>query len=182
MKKSLAFLTVLLGSFCSLAQVGTMFPHLSAQKLDDKTVELPLHTKGKHTLLALAYSQEAEKDLATWYQPVYETFIHKDKGGVFQTESYDIHLFIVPMFTGANQAAHAKAVQQMKENVDQHLWNYVLVYKGDIKPYKESLGLSKKEIPYLFVLDKTGKVVYMTSGKYTDEKLEEIEHHVGSSH
>ncbi len=178
--KKVGILLALLGYFPLWAQVGTLFPHLSAQRLDDKTVELPLHTKGKHTLLALAYSQEAEKELSTWYQPVYETFIHKDKGGVFETESYDIHLFIVPMFTGANQAVHAKAVKQMKENVDPHLWNYVLVYKGDMKPYKDKLSLSKKEIPYLFVLDKTGKIVYLTSGKYTDEKLEEIEHHVGS--
>lgn len=179
MKSIAVSIGVLLSFFQSVAQVGSVFPHLSAQKLDDKTIELPLHTKGKHTLLALAYSQEAEKDLATWYQPVYETFIHKDKGGVFETENYDIHLFIVPMFTGVNQSAHAKAVKSMKENVDQNLWNYVLVYKGDIKPYKDKLAINKKEMPYLFLLDKNGKIVYTTSGTYTDEKMEEIERHIG---
>lgn len=162
----------------SLAQVGSIFPHMSATKLDDKVVELPLHTKGKHTLLALAYSQEAEKELSTWYQSVYETFIHKDKGGVFQTENYDVHLFIVPMFTGVKESVHAKAVKEMKEKVDKNLWNYVLVYKGDMKPYKDKLGLTQKEHPYLFVLDKHGKIVYATSGEYTDEKMEQVEHHI----
>lgn len=162
----------------SFAQVGSQFPHMSATKLDDKVVELPLHTKGKHTLLALAYSQEAEKELATWYQSVYETFIHKDKGGVFETEHYDVHLFIVPMFTGVKESVHAKAVKEMREKVDPNLWNYVLVYKGDMKPYKDKLGLTQKEHPYLFVLDKHGKIVYATSGAYTDEKMEQVEHHI----
>jgi len=32
-----------------------------------------------------------------------------------------------------------------------------------------------KDIPYFFVLDKTGMIVYTTSGEYTPEKLDKME-------
>jgi hypothetical protein len=89
---------VLFLSFQSLllkAQIGKPFPQMHAHKLDEKGVVLPDETKGKYTLLGLAYSKEAEKDLITWYQPVYETFIFKDKGGAFEVESYDVNLYFI---------------------------------------------------------------------------------------
>jgi predicted transcriptional regulator len=44
-----------------------------------------------------------------------------------------------------------------------------------LKTYKEALDFEKKDIPYFFVLDKDGKIVYATSGKYTSAKLDEVE-------
>ena len=181
MKKYLFIVSICLFSIFCQAQVGHQFPLLTAKKLDDHEVILPKSTHGKFTLLGLAYSKEAESDLATWFQPVYETFIHKDKGGVFETESYDIHLFFIPMFTGLNQAAHGQAVKEMKKGIDKNLWPYVLIYKGEIKEYKTSLMMEKKELPYFFVLDKDGKVVYKTHGKYSDHKMEEIENLIGTN-
>ena len=182
MKKSFLLCLALGLSLVSVAQVGHQFPNMKTQKLDDHIVVLPENAHGKYTFVGVAYSKEAETDLATWFQPVYETFIHKDKGGVFETESYDVHVYFIPMFTGVNQAAHGKAVKEMKAGVDKTLWPYLLVYKGEIKEYKAQLAMDKKELPYFFVLDKKGKVVYKTSGKCTDEKMEEIEKHIGASH
>ncbi len=178
MTKYLFPVSIFLFSLNCLAQIGNQFPLLSAKKLDDHEVILPKSTHGKFTLLGLAYSKEAESDLATWFQPVYETFIHKDKGSLFEVESYDIHLFFVPMFTGLNQAAHGTVVKEMKAGVDKNLWPYILIYKGEIKEYKSSLMMEKKELPYFFVLDKNGKIVYKTTGKYSDQKMEEIEKHL----
>lgn len=171
-----SFLTI--QSFLLHAQIGKPFPKMQAHKLDEKAVVLPDETKGKFTLLGLAYSKEAEKDLVTWYQPVYETFIHKDKGGAFEVESYDVHLYFIPMFTGINQAAHSKVSKEMKEGVDKTLWPYILLYKGELKTYKDQLAMADKNLPYFYVLDKQGVVVYKTSGKYSDEKMAEIEKHL----
>lgn len=176
--------TIFLVSFLSIqflfsnAQVGKPFPKMNAHKLDEKGIVLPDETKGKYTLLGLAYSKEAEKDLVTWYQPVYETFIFKDKGGAFEVESYDIHLYFIPMFTGINQAAHSKVSKEMKEGVDKTLWPYILLYKGELKLYKDQLAMDDKNIPYFYILDKHGVVVYKTSGKYSNEKMTEIEKHL----
>jgi hypothetical protein len=50
-----------------------------------------------------------------------------------------------------------------------------LFYKGDLKPYKESLDFEKKDIPYFFVLDVSGKILYATTGKFTEDKMDHIE-------
>ena len=39
---------------------------------------------------------------------------------------------------------------------------------------KEELNFEKKDIPYFFVIDKTGKITYATSGEYNDKKLDAI--------
>ena len=175
MKKMYNFLFVFILSLGANAQKTHLFPQMSTNKLDDQIVVLPDQIKGKYSLLGLAYSKEAELELATWYQPVYETFIHKDKGGVFETESYDIHLFLIPMFTGVNQMAHSKVSKEMKEKMDKTLWPYILLYKGDLKNYKDNLAMDKKEHPYFYVLNKKGEIVYKTFGRFSEDKLEQIE-------
>jgi hypothetical protein len=178
MKTIILTLSLISHSFLLKAQIGKLFPEMKAHKLDEKVVVLPEETKGKYTLLGLAYSKEAEKDLATWYQPVYEAFIFKDKGGAFEVESYDINLYFIPMFTGINQAAHSKISKEMKEGVDKTLWPYILLYKGELKSYNDELAMDDKNIPYFYILDKKGLVVYKTSGKYSNEKMAEIEKHL----
>jgi hypothetical protein len=79
------------------------------------------------------------------------------------------------MFTGVNAAATGTAKRKALKNIDPQLLPYVLFYKGELKPYKEALDFEKKDIPYFFVLDPNGKIVYATSGKYTPAKMDQVE-------
>ena len=88
---------------------------------------------------------------------------------------YDVNVYFVPMFTGVNAAATGTAKKKAAKDIDPQLLPYLLFYKGELKPYKEALDFEKKDIPYFFVLDAAGKIVYATSGKYTDEKMTKIE-------
>jgi hypothetical protein len=166
-------------SLCLLAsitqgQVGKLFPELKGNTLTDKKITLPQDTKGKFTLLGLAYSKGAEEELSTWFQPVFSTFIEKNKPSLFN-ESYDVNLYFIPMFTGVNQVASEAASKKMKTNYNEIFHAYVLIYKGELKKYKDQLDFEKKDTPYFFVLDKEGKMIYATSGKYSDDKMEKIE-------
>jgi hypothetical protein len=152
--------------------VGKTFPVLKAETLKDQVVTLPEAVKGKSSIICLAYSQKAEKDLKTWYEPSYNKFIAKTG---LMDDVYDIHLYFIPMFTGANAAAAGSAKKQMEKDVQVDLHPHILVYRGDVDAYKASLGMDDKEKPYIYVLDATGKVVHMTSGAFTEEKMDEIE-------
>lgn len=171
-------LLVLFASFCVLtthAQViGKMFPAMEAETVEDKKVVLPDAVKGKYTLLGLAYSKKSEDELNSWFQPVFEKFIQKTNGllGGF---GYDVNVYFVPMFTGVNAAATGTAKRKAIKNIDPQLLPYVLFYKGELKSYKEALDFEKKDIPYFFVLDDTGKIVFATSGKYTAAKMSQVE-------
>lgn len=161
--------------FSAEAQVGKMFPDMSGLTLTDQETSLPQDSKGKYTLVGLAFSKKSEDDLRTWFQPVYYKFIQKaENPGLFDF-SYDVNLYFVPMFSGINQAVAGKATQKMKEGIDKELLPHVLIYKGNIKEYKESLDLDSKDKPYFFVLDETGKIVYATDGSFSEKKLEQIE-------
>lgn len=154
--------------------IGKQFPAMEAETIEDKKVMLPGDVAGKYTLLGLAYSKKSEDELNSWFQPVFEKFIQKNKG-LFESFGYDVNVYFVPMFTGVNAAATGTAKKKAAKNIDPNLLPYILFYKGELKPYKEQLDFEKKDIPYFFVLDESGKIVYATSGKYSAKKMDEIE-------
>lgn len=173
-KMSLLYVAVLL-SFSSYAQViGKMFPDMEAETVEDKKVKLPLEAKGKYTLLGLAYSKKSEDELNSWFQPVFEKFIQKTNG-LMSGFGYDVNVYFIPMFTGINAAATGTAKRKALKNIDPQLLPYVLFYKGELKSYKESLDFEKKDIPYFFVLDTEGKIIFATSGKYSEGKMDQVE-------
>ena len=175
MKKcGLLVITVFLAFLASAQVTGKMFPDMEAETVEDKKVKLPQDTKGKYTLLGLAYSKKSEDDLNSWFQPVFEKYIQKTSG-VLASFSYDVNVYFVPMFTGINAAATGTAKRKALKNIDPQLLPYVLFYKGELKTYKESLEFDKKDVPYFFVLDPNGKIVHATLGKYSEDKMSEIE-------
>jgi hypothetical protein len=174
--KRFIFLSVLfITALASQAQViGKTFPDMEAENFEDKKVMLPKDVAGKYTLLGLAYSKKSEDELNSWFQPVFEKFIQKTNG-LMAGFGYDVNVYFVPMFTGVNAAATGTAKRKAIKNIDPQLLPFILFYKGDLKPYKESLDFEKKDIPYFFVLDATGKVLYATSGKFSEDKMDHIE-------
>ncbi len=176
MKKTVLTVVALAFVFSLSAQVvGKMFPDMEAETVEDKKVSLPRDVKGKYTLLGLAYSKKSEDELNSWFSPIFSKFIQKANGGLMAGMGYDVNVYFVPMFTGVNAAAQGTAKKKAIKNVDPQLLPYILFYKGELKTYKEALDFEKKDIPYFFVLDATGKIVYATSGKYTEDKMDEVE-------
>jgi hypothetical protein len=157
--------------------IGKTFPVMEAETVEDKKVKLPADVSGKYTLLGLAYSKKSEDELNSWFQPVFQKFIQKSTG-LMATFTYDVNVYFVPMFTGVNAAAAGTAKRKATKNIDPQLMPYILFYKGELKTYKEALDFEKRDIPYFFVLDPQGKIVYATSGKYTEEKMDEVEEHI----
>ncbi len=169
---------------CLFAQMtGNQFPDMSTSTANGKTVNLPVDTKDKYTLLGLAFSKKSEDNLNTWMEPVFWKFINKSDGKIDQLfgnhSAYDVNVYFVPMFTGIKTAATNTAKKQALKKMDPRLIPSILFYKGSMKPYKDALDFQQKDIPYFFVLDKSGKIVYATSGRYSDEKMARVEEIVG---
>lgn len=182
MKKSLILLGALLlvvtvASKPGNGVIGKAFPAMQCEDYNGKIVSLPTDTKGKYTLLGMAFSNDAEANLKTWINPVYNKFIAKvdaSKADVFDVHvDYDVNLYFVPMFTGINKLTSKQSKEKIRANTDKELYSYLLFYEGD-KTYKEELDFEKKDIPYFFVLDKNGKIAYACSGPYDDKKMEKI--------
>jgi hypothetical protein len=175
MKQIITFIVLLASFDLTEAQViGKIFPSMEAETVEDKKVLLPVDTKGKYTLIGLAYSKKSEDDLNGWFSPVYNKFVRKTKG-MLEGMGYDVNVYFVPMFTGVNAAATGTAKKKALKNMDPILLPHILFYKGELKTYKESLDFEKRDIPYFFVLDPEGKIVFATSGAFSEDKLDEVE-------
>ena len=174
MSKTISSFFALLVAIPLLAQVGDPFPAMETESLTNKIVNIPGDLSDKYTLVGLAYTKASEDDLKTWFEPIYNQFIHKpEKPSVFNF-SYDIHCYFIPMFTGAKRPAYQKVMKKLQKTIDKRLLPYVMFYKGPIKEYKKSLNFKGRDLPYFFVLDPEGKIVYATSGKYSNSKMQEV--------
>ncbi|CAN5315390.1 hypothetical protein BH10BAC4_BH10BAC4_25850 [soil metagenome] len=154
--------------------IGKMFPAMETQTVEDKKVMLPDDVKGKYTLLGLAYSKKSEDELNSWFEPVFSKFVQKTTG-LMAGMGYDVNVYFVPMFTGINAAATGTAKKKAAKGMDPQLLPNILFYKGELKKYKEALDFEKRDIPYFFVLDPTGKIVYATSGSFSETKMDKVE-------
>jgi len=175
MKHLFGMMLILFLALPSRAQVvGKVFPAMEAQTVEDKVVKLPRDVQGKYTLLGLAYSKKSEDELNSWFEPVFSKFIQKTKG-LMEGMGYDVNVYFIPMFTGINAAATGTAKKKAVKKVDPQLLPYILFYKGELKPYKEALDFERRDIPYFFVLDPKGKILYATSGAYKESKMDSVE-------
>lgn len=154
------------------------FPEMKTLTLQQQTVYLPKDSKGKFTLLGLAFSKKSEKDLNSWFQPIYDRFLSAGTGDMntlFGGFSYDVNVYFIPMFTGVKTAATKPAMKKAIKHIHPSMQKYILFYKGKLKPYKETLNFEERDVPYFFVLDEKGIIRYATSGNYTKAKMSEIE-------
>lgn len=160
------------------AQVGEMYPAMSGDNLMQKSVNLPIKN-GKPTLIALAYSEKSDEYLKAWRAALFDLFIQAPGTNLFDFDPYDGNVKFVVLLMGINKMAAGKVKSKLEDNVKDHWKEHIIVVKGkNIDSYPTlDLGKAKKErtLPYFFLLDKDGKIVYATSGAYTKEKHNELE-------
>lgn len=177
MKIQSFFATLLLtGMTLSLcAQKYEPFPDLEGRTADGQMVRIPQDTRNKVSLLCLAYSQESEAELETWLLPAYKYFIEKNHA-VFEAlyEETPLNLYFIPMVRAIVPDGQFAKFEQQFASIDESLQSHVLLYHGNINPYKRFLNMKDKSKPYFFVLDKSGKIVHITSGAYSQGKMEEL--------
>lgn len=170
MKQLNLIVTLIFLSLFSFAQKGKIFPVVSGETLTSKKVTVPSSTKGKYTLIGVAYSKKSDELLKGWYSPLYNTFISPPTSSLFPQDDYDINMYFIALMKGIYKVADNTITKKMKKGIDKKFHDNILIYQGKIKEYKKELRLGEKDLPYFFVLDKNGKIVYHTSGAYSDKK------------
>lgn len=163
-----AFLFLVLSAH---AQVKN-FPPLFGETAQGASIELPNPGGAKWTLIGIAYSQKASPVLEEWYEPAYLRFVAKH--GLFAGE-YDVDVYFVPLFTGLNKAAYEPSMKKFRKSASPEIIDHVLFSKADLDPLKSALEMNDKDTPYFFLVDRSGRIVYRTEGRFSDDKLEAIE-------
>lgn len=158
-------------SFCaSMAQ--ERFPSITGEFADGRPLELPGSPKTPFTVIGLAFGQKAQADLEGWYEPAYLRFVAKH--GLFAS-AYQAQVYFIPLFTGLNKAAYEPSMKKFRKSATPELLGHVVFAKAELDDLKEALGLKDKDVPYFFVIDREGRIVHRTQGRFTDDKLDAIE-------
>ena len=87
---------------------------------------------------------------------------------------YDPNVYLILMFTGVNSIAANKAKEKINEGTDESLKDNVVIYKGKMEDYRKKLKMKDRKVPYFFVLDREGEVIYETQGGYQYHILEKV--------
>lgn len=153
------------------SQNGETFPEMDVIDLNDVELTIPEDTKGKFSLIGVAFSEDAQEDLYTWSQPVFSEFMDENN---LSSLVYDPNVHLILMFTGANQIAYKKAKEKIEEGTDESLKDNIVLFKGAMDNYRKKLKMSDRKKPYFFVLDKSGKIIYTASGRYSSKVLKEV--------
>lgn len=181
MKKNIFTLYLVLTCGLLSAQVGKIFPDMPVTTLlgHHKNFSIPAKTKGKVALIAVGYTEEAFDKMDGWYDPVFRWYV-QDASHKTTFKSKPIaqgqEVYFVAMLTGLKQAVKGKVEKKMQE-LDKDLKPYFAIYAGSNADFKElGIGDSKaaRQEPYFFLLDQSGKVVYVSKGKYSQAEEQKL--------
>lgn len=182
-KKNIKIFTFCLFLFSVTSLNAQQFPHMLGHSLNGKSINLPIKSSkdvfktGRPTFVALAHSQKSDAYLKEWRRELFDLFIQAPSTDLFSFEPYDANLAFVVLLTGVQKAAGKKVESKLKENITDTKWkSHILIVKGKTLSDYPVLQLNRKEdVPHFYLMDKNGKIVYMTSGHYTKQKGQELQ-------
>jgi hypothetical protein len=140
--------------------LGKIFPELKAQTLSKQAVVFPKDGLGKPTILCLVFDRPAQVLVDTWTVPILKKYPN-------QTVNY----YEIPMIKGAWGIMSGFIDNGMRGGVPKELHGNVATYYGSLSSYKTDLILEDKNSCYLFLLDKTGVIQYVTESSADADKL-----------
>ncbi len=111
MKKILLLIGYTFTALFTFGQTGELFPEINVLDLNNKAITIPEDIKGKYSLIGVAFSEDAQKDLYTRSQPVvFSEFLDYNN---LLSLVYDPNVHLILMFTEANQLAYNNAKQKI---------------------------------------------------------------------
>jgi hypothetical protein len=156
---------------------GKIFPDMMAETFTEKPLNLPVDVKGKYTIIGMCFSKDAEGDLQTWLNPLYNAYVLKHEGdaafGVAATA--DVNFYLMPKFSILNQIFEKGSKNKIKNQTDKAFWANLMFYTSGLKDYKKVLEIVETSQPVIFVLDKDGKIVHVERGVCNEKKMSSID-------
>ena len=145
------------------ANMGKIFPEISAKTLENKPATLPADAKGKVTLVGVAFLRESQPQLDSWLNPFYETFGKRD-GFMF---------YEVPMISSGYKFMKFVIDGGMRAGIPEFKHKHVLTMYGDVEKYTAALNLDPQK-GHAFLLDKAGIIRWQGEGFATVEAIQEL--------
>lgn len=170
----LCLFTASMFSSFTIKGTGSIFPTVTCTNLKDKQVVLPADVAGKRTVIALMLSTKADKYMQAWSQPLYNALMADGMGGMMGGNMYNANLCFVGAVKGLAKLALPEMIKKAKKEVDAKYHGNFMYTDTDMDALMKNLTITDKTIPHFVVINTDGKILFQTSGAYSDDKLNEI--------
>lgn len=147
----------------SNSNIGNQFPDVTAKSLSGDRVSIPASSKGKITLVAVAFLRENQGQLDSWLNPFYEKFSHRE-GFTF---------YEVPMISSGYKFMKFLIDGGMRGGLPDFKHKHVVTMYGDVEHYTKTLNLDPRN-GYAFLLDRQGVIRWQGHGYATKEMLDSL--------
>lgn len=146
--------------------------NFTGHTLNHQQLSFPLDTKGKFTILCFATSLKSQNYLQTWLDPIYQKYIAKT--GIMD-DAFDVNVYFIPILKTSSRNIQENIEKQFTDMTPNDLRSHVVFSDSPSEPLISNLKISDASLPYIYLLDKNGNIIYKTSGGYTEDKFDAID-------
>jgi hypothetical protein len=159
--------TLMLLSACSTsypnqAITGQVFPSVSGQNLEEKSMTLPDDLKGEVALLLIGYKQDSQFDIDRWLI------------GLDMTET-KVAVYEVPTIQGLFPRMFSTFIDNgMRSGIPKPLWKGVVTVYKDGEKVQAFTGNEKPNNTRVVLLNAQGKVIYFYDQGFSVDALNQL--------
>ncbi|HOQ05739.1 MAG TPA: hypothetical protein PKY88_11055 [Anaerohalosphaeraceae bacterium] len=141
------------------------FPTVTGRNLTGQSFTFPDNLRKDYNLIAVAFLRQQQADVDTW---------------IAQMEPLEAQLpsfafFEVPTIRKMNPFSRWFIYQGMRGGIpSQAARQRTVTLHIDKEPFKKALGIESEETIYLFLTDRTGKILWQTSGSWSEDKHQQL--------
>jgi putative protein-disulfide isomerase len=140
--------------------LNTPFPEIKVRTLTKKEINLPKETLGKPTIICLAFDGAVQNLVDSWASPLLAKYTNQE-----------INYYEVPLIKTGYKLFRGFIDGGMRSGVDKNLHNNVATYYGSLSSLKKNLLMDNKKTCYLFLLDNSGIIRYVSDESADEAKL-----------
>ena len=149
-------------TFTNRDPVGEKFPSISGESLEKTEVQMPEYFKGSQVVLLLGYKQDSQFDIDRWLI------------GLDMTNT-DIKAYELPTIQGMLPRMFSTFIDEgMRSGIPKELWGGVITVYADGAELQEFTGNENPNNARVFLLDKTGKIIYFFDRGFSVFALNEL--------
>jgi hypothetical protein len=145
----------------ALASDSTKFPTVTFDNLERQAFTLPRDFGGERNVVFIAFLRKQQDDVDTWV-PFVKPLVARTPG----TEYYEIPTIsrmIAPMRWFINSG--------MRGGIDDRAARErTITLYLDKEPFKRSLAITEETVIHVLVVDREGRVLWRTTGRFSAEK------------
>ena len=149
-----------------------LFPALSTYSLDKAKINLPTDLEGRANLLLISFAPEQSKDIDTWM----------DTARALQHMNFLFRYYRMPVSNQENMIYRWWDSSSLRSvETDPETWHWIVPLYLNKDHFRQALKIPNEKEIVLLLVDKSGQVLWRSSGRMTEEKRSSLANAVSTA-